>query len=82
MSAWVSRYHSSPPPPPIHEGNLWGLAEQDFIDRMSFLSPNHQCQSTEGNTKQPHPLFTTGLLKEGTLLPLYQLTHIINIYFM
>jgi len=47
-----------------------------FTGRMSFLSPNYQCQSIEGtqdtNTNQWFDLVlsssNTGLLVEGTLL--------------
>ena len=44
--------------------NLWDKWHRFFVARLSFLSPNQQCQSTEGNTKHwhqtvswPHPFF-------------------------
>jgi len=33
------------------EENVYGLVELGFYGWMSFLSLNHQCQSTERNTK-------------------------------
>jgi len=39
---------TSGPPPPVLEQNLWVLVEWVFVEWMSLLSPNHQCQSTEG----------------------------------
>jgi len=60
-----------------------GISVTLFIGQMSFLSPNQQCQSTEGNTKSwlqpvawPHPfLSNTRLLMEGALLLLCQISN-------
>jgi len=45
------------------------------MGRMSFLSPNHQCQRSEGETKLQWPALilsssNTGILTKGAL-PLY-----------
>jgi len=53
-----------------------------FMGWMSFVQPNHQCQSTEGNTNHwsspvawPHPFFIHHwTLMEGALFPSYQLS--------
>ena len=44
-------YRGQPVPPWFLEKNLWGLVKPGFMCRMSFLLPNCQCQSSEGNTK-------------------------------
>jgi len=38
-------------PPAVLEQNLWGEVTEVSMDRISFLSPNQQCQSTEENSK-------------------------------
>jgi len=49
---------------------------------MAFLPPNRQCESIDGNIKHPNQWpglilssSTTGLLTEGALLPLHQLSN-------
>jgi len=35
----------------VPEENISGFMERSFTGRMSFTSPNHQCEGTEGITK-------------------------------
>jgi len=48
LLTWVSRFTSGLTPP-ILEENLLGFSGWLFTGWLSFLSPNHQCQSTESS---------------------------------
>jgi len=64
----------SGPPPPVPQESLWKyMAQAFFTTQMSFLPPDHQCQSSEGtqgtDPNQWYDLIlsssATGVLMEG-----------------
>jgi len=50
MQLWVSQFLLGSLPPHALEQKLWDKYDKFLMGHTTFLSPNQQCQSTEGNS--------------------------------